>query len=39
MGPVAVPPDALYGASTRRAVINFSISDILLPRTFIRALC
>ncbi len=38
MGQVEVPADALYGASTMRAVINFPISDLRFPRAFIRAL-
>ena len=38
MGPVEVPADALYGASTMRAVLNFPISDLRFPRTFLRAL-
>jgi fumarate hydratase class II len=38
MGEIAVPVDAYYGASTARAVVNFPISDLRLPRTFIRAL-
>ena len=38
MGPMEVPADALYGASTMRAVLNFPISDLRFPRTFIRAL-
>ena len=38
MGPMEVPADALYGASTRRAVLNFPISDLRFPRGFIRAL-
>jgi fumarate hydratase class II len=33
-----VPAAALYGASTMRAVLNFPISDLRFPRTFIRAL-
>jgi fumarate hydratase, class II len=33
-----VPEDALYGASTQRAVLNFPISGIRFPREFIRAL-
>ena len=33
-----VPVDALYGASTMRAVLNFPISDLRFSRTFIRAL-
>jgi fumarate hydratase class II len=38
MGPVEVPADAYYGASTQRAVLNFPISNLRLPRAFIRAL-
>lgn len=38
MGAMEVPADALYGASTMRAVLNFPISDLRFPRTFIRAL-
>ena len=38
MGEVAVPADALYGASTQRAVLNFPISGQHVPRRFIRAL-
>ncbi len=38
MGPMEVPIDALYGASTMRAVLNFPISDLRFPRSFIRAL-
>ncbi len=38
MGTMEVPADAYYGASTRRAVLNFPISDLRLPRSFIRAL-
>ena len=38
MGPVEVPIDAYYGASTRRAELNFPISDLRFPRSFIRAL-
>ena len=38
MGPMEVPADALYGASTMRAVLNFPISDLRFSRTFIRAL-
>ena len=38
MGPMEVPADAYYGASTMRAVLNFPISDLRLPRSFIRAL-
>ncbi|HEX9179589.1 MAG TPA: class II fumarate hydratase [Burkholderiales bacterium] len=38
MGQVEVPADALYGAQTQRAVENFPISGIPLPRGMIRAL-
>ena len=38
MGPVEVPSDAYYGASTQRAVLNFPISNLRLTRRMIRAL-
>src|SRR5688572_5001381 len=38
MGEMAVPADAMYGASTARAVENFPISNLLFPREFIWAL-
>src|SRR4030042_472224 len=38
MGPVKVPRDAYYGASTMRAVQNFPISGLRFPRRFISAL-
>jgi fumarate hydratase, class II len=38
MGEMEVPADALYGASTQRAVLNFPISGEGFPRRFIRAL-
>jgi fumarate hydratase, class II len=38
MGEFDVPADAYYGANTMRAVVNFPISDLRLPRGFIRAL-
>ena len=38
MGEMEVPVDALYGASTMRAVLNFPISDLRFSRTFIKAL-
>ncbi len=38
MGEMTVPADALYGASTQRAVLNFPISGQRFPREFIRAL-
>lgn len=38
MGEVQVPEHALYGAQTQRAVDNFPVSGIGMPRAFIRAL-
>jgi fumarate hydratase class II len=38
MGEVRVPAGALYGAQTRRAVENFPVSGLTLPRSVIRAL-
>ena len=38
MGELKVPADALYGAQTQRAVDNFPISGLPMPREFIRAL-
>ena len=38
MGELEVPVDALWGAQTQRAVINFPISGQAMPRQFIRAL-
>ncbi len=38
MGEVEVPVDAFWGAQTQRAVNNFPISGITMPRQFIRAL-
>jgi fumarate hydratase class II len=38
MGEMEVPADALYGASTQRAVLNFPISGTGLPARFLRAL-
>ena len=38
MGEVQVPAEALYGAQTQRAVDNFPISGLPLPRQMIRAL-
>ncbi|MBP1472989.1 class II fumarate hydratase [Frateuria sp. MAH-13] len=38
MGELKVPADALYGAQTQRAIHNFPISGLALPRDFIRAL-
>jgi fumarate hydratase class II len=38
MGEMPVPDDALYGASTQRAVLNFPISGRSLPEPFIRSL-
>src|ERR1700756_2003136 len=38
MGEMAVPADALYGASTQRAVLNFPVSGYRFSRPFIRGL-
>ena len=38
MGEMPVPDDALYGASTQRAVLNFPISGRPMPPGFIRGL-
>ena len=38
MGEFQVPAEAYYGANTMRAVLNFPISDLRFPRSFIRAL-
>jgi len=38
MGELQVPVDALWGAQTQRAVLNFPVSGRAMPRGFIRAL-
>jgi len=38
MGEMGVPDDALYGASTQRAVLNFPISGHPMPAAFVRGL-
>jgi fumarate hydratase class II len=38
MGEMLVPTDAMYGASTARAIENFPISNLRFPREFIWAL-
>jgi fumarate hydratase class II len=38
MGELQVPAEALWGAQTQRAVNNFPISGLPMPRAFIRAL-
>ncbi len=38
MGELQVPKDALWGAQTQRAVDNFPISGLTMPRPFIAAL-
>ena len=38
MGELEVPAEALWGAQTQRAVNNFPISGLTMPRQFIRAL-
>ena len=37
MGEVRVPGNALFGAQTQRAIENFPVSGLTLPRRFIRA--
>jgi fumarate hydratase class II len=38
MGEVSVPAGALYGAQTQRALLNFPVSGLRMPRAFIEAL-
>lgn len=38
MGEMEVPEDALWGASTQRAVLNFGVSPLVLPQSLISAL-
>ncbi len=38
MGELQVPVNALYGAQTQRAINNFPVSDLTMPREFIKAL-
>jgi fumarate hydratase class II len=38
MGPVEVPAEGYYGASTQRAVLNFPLSGLRFSRPFIRML-
>jgi fumarate hydratase class II len=38
MGEMEVPADALWGASTQRALLNFPVSGERLPRRFVHAL-
>src|SRR5271165_4640894 len=38
MGEMQVPSNALWGAGTQRAVLNFPISEARFPRRFIKAL-
>ncbi len=38
MGEMPVPADALYGATTARAILNFPISGLGFSRSFLRAL-
>ncbi|MFT3781936.1 MAG: class II fumarate hydratase [Nibricoccus sp.] len=38
MGEMAVPENALYGASTQRAVLNFPVSGHQMPQAFLRGL-
>jgi len=38
MGEVRIPESAIYGPQTQRAINNFPISGLIMPREFIRAL-
>jgi len=38
LGELQVPADAMWGAQTQRAVLNFPVSGLRMPRGFIRAL-
>ncbi len=38
MGELQVPIDALYGAQTQRAINNFPVSNLIMPKRFISAL-
>jgi len=38
MGELQVPEDASYGAQTQRAIQNFPVSGLCMPRTFLNAL-
>ena len=38
MGQLNVPENALYGATTQGALLNFPISDLRFSRTFIKSL-
>jgi fumarate hydratase, class II len=38
MGEMQVPAGSYYGAQTQRAVLNFPVSDLRFPRSFIRAM-
>ena len=38
LGTVEVPAEAYYGAQTQRALQNFQLSGLVMPRAFIRAL-
>ncbi len=38
LGEVRIPADALYGPQTQRAIDNFPLSGLRLPRPFLRAL-
>ena len=35
MGKVKIPKNALFGPQTQRAVDNFNISELVLPKEFI----
>ena len=35
MGDVKIPKSALYGPQTQRAIDNFVVSDLIMPKEFI----
>ena len=38
MGPVRLPFNVLYGSQTQRAIENFPVSGLRMPRSFLKAL-
>ena len=38
MGEVRVPKQALYSAQTQRAVNNYAMSNLYMPRGFVRSM-
>ena len=37
MGEVDIPKNALYGPQTQRAIDNFVISDLIMPKNLLKA--